>query len=194
MKSVAQEAAIAEPQANVSGLLDQAYEEFCARRDRGEAIDADHFCAEHPALQSRLGKLLSARLTREWPPEHWEPHVFDFITKQIAEHPQAAGWNRYVLLVAGRRRTLIGCVGGFVKPEGDVEIGYSTLPEFQRKGYGTEAARALIAYLFQRDDVASVSAQTFPRLPESIKVMERCGMSFVGDGDEEGTVRYRRVR
>ena len=40
--------------------------------------------------------------------------------------------------------TLIGCVGAFPKEAGDVEIGYSTLPEFQRKGYATEAAAALL--------------------------------------------------
>jgi len=39
-----------------------------------------------------------------------------------------------------------------------------------------------------------VSAQTYPSLPESIKVMERCGMEFVGVGDDPGTVRYRRMR
>ncbi len=48
-----------------SGLVDQAYEEFCARRDRGEVIDADQFCAQFPALQSRLGCLLQAHLFLE---------------------------------------------------------------------------------------------------------------------------------
>jgi RimJ/RimL family protein N-acetyltransferase len=37
-------------------------------------------------------------------------------------------------------------------------------------------------------------ACTYPRLPESIKVMERCGMTYVGDGDEPGTVKYQRRR
>ncbi|MDQ2926350.1 MAG: GNAT family N-acetyltransferase [Acidobacteriota bacterium] len=143
-----------------------------------------------------VSKLLRARLTAEWPPEHWEPHVLDFILKQIEDDVKMTGWNRYVLLpdASGRGRTLIGCVGGFVKPEGDVEIGYSTLPEFQRRGYATEAAVALVEWLLKCEGVQSVSAQTFPRLPESIKVMERCGLRYVGDGDEEGTVRYRRTR
>jgi [ribosomal protein S5]-alanine N-acetyltransferase len=139
-----------------------------------------------------LAKVLNARLTREWPPEHWEPHVFDFILKQFEDQPATLGWHRYVVLSDGR--TLIGAVGGFPKPEGDVEIGYSTLPEFQRLGYATEAAMALVDWLMSREGVRSVSAQTFPRLPESIKVMERCGLRFVGDGDDEGTVRYRRMR
>jgi RimJ/RimL family protein N-acetyltransferase len=75
-----------------------------------------------------------------------------------------------------------------------VEIGYSTLPQFQRRGIATAAAQALVDWLLTRDGVRSVSAQTFRRLPESIKVMERCGLTYDGDGDEPGSVRYRRLR
>jgi ribosomal-protein-alanine N-acetyltransferase len=139
-----------------------------------------------------LGRLLRAGVTGEWPPESWEPHVLAFIAKQIEAGPGAADWHRYVLLREGRTRTLIGCVGGFPKDDGDVEMGYSTLPAYQRRGYAVEAAGALAAMLLARPGVRSVSAQTYPRLPESIKVMERIGMRFVGPGDAEGTVRYRR--
>jgi ribosomal-protein-alanine N-acetyltransferase len=143
-----------------------------------------------------IGPLLRANVTAQWPPEHWEPHVLDFILAQIRADAATTGWNRYMLLpdASGRGRTLIGCVGGFVKPDGDIEIGYSTLLEFQRRGYATEASSALVEWLLKREGVRSVSAQTFPRLPESIKVMVRCGMQFAGDGDEEGTIRYRRFR
>jgi RimJ/RimL family protein N-acetyltransferase len=51
-----------------------------------------------------------------------------------------------------------------------------------------------VEYLFTRDDVRSVSAQTYRRLPESIKVMERCGLTYDSEGDEPGMVRYRRLR
>jgi RimJ/RimL family protein N-acetyltransferase len=150
--------------------------------------------AADEAADGSLAKLLRARVTTEWPPEHWEPHVYQFIRKQYEEDPRTRGWNRYVLLADGGHRILIGAVGGFPKPEGDVEIGYSTLSSFQRKGYGTEAARALVSWLLTQKDVQSVSAQTYLSLPESIKVMERCGMRYVGRGDDEGTVRYRRMR
>lgn len=141
-----------------------------------------------------LGRVVGAEVTAEWPPEHWEPHVYDFIEKQYVEEPRTRGWHRYVVLPNGRGLTLIGAVGGFPKAEGDVEIGYSTVPGYQRRGYGTEAARALVEWLLAQEDVRSVSAQTYPRLAESIKVMERCGMQYVGDGDDPGTVRYRRMR
>ena len=159
------------------------------------AITPAMMAAEQQADGS-LTKLLHARLTPEWPPEHWEPHVFEFILKQFADEPTTAGYHRYVVLPDsyGCSTTLIGAVGGFPKPDGDVEIGYSTIPQFQRQGYGTEAATTLVKWLLSRKGVRSVSAQTFPHLPESIKIMERCGMFPAGDGDEAGTVRYRRMR
>jgi RimJ/RimL family protein N-acetyltransferase len=52
----------------------------------------------------------------------------------------------------------------------------------------------LVEWLLGLEGVQSVSAQTYPSIPESVKVMERCGMTFVGDGDEPGTLRYRRMR
>ena len=145
----------------------------------------------------RLGELLNARMTSEWPPTEWEPHVFRFILKQYEEYPETVGWHRYVVLtealgMSRASRTLVGAVGGFPKAYGDVEIGYSTLPQFQRRGYATACARTLVEWLLQRDGIVSVSANTFPTLPESIKVMERCGMTYVGEGEEAGTVRYQR--
>jgi RimJ/RimL family protein N-acetyltransferase len=160
------------------------------------AITPEMLAAEPDADKRELARLLNARVTTEWPPEHWEPHVLRFILKQYEDRPDTQGWHRYVLLTRwlGRERTLVGALGGFPKPGGDVEIGYSTLSEFQRRGYATAAARVMVEWLLGREGVRSVSAQTYPRLPESIKVMERCGMTFVGEGDDPGTVRYRRMR
>jgi ribosomal-protein-alanine N-acetyltransferase len=159
------------------------------------AITPEMMAAEQLADGS-LAKLIGARLTPEWPPEHWEPHVFHFILKQFEDEPTSLGYHRYVVLpdAYGCGKTLIGAVGGFPKPEGDVEIGYSTIPAFQRQGFGTEAATTLVNWLLSRKGVRSVSAQTFSTLPESIKIMERCGMKPVGPGDDEGAVRYRRTR
>ncbi len=163
-----------------------------AGRLRLVAILPEMLAAEQKGAYAELGRLLGARLTDEWPPEHWEPHVFRIMLKQFEEWPETLGWHRYVVLQDWLgRRTLVGAVGGFPRMEGDVEIGYSTLPEFQRRGYATAFAGVLVEWLRGRDGVRSVSAQTYPWMAESIKVMERCGMRFVGPGDDEGTVRYR---
>jgi ribosomal-protein-alanine N-acetyltransferase len=160
------------------------------------AITPEMLQAELDDDMSLLGDLLHAKMTVEWPPLEWEPHVFRFILKQYDEFPETVGWHRYVVLTEalGMTRTLVGAVGGFPKANGDAEIGYSTLPQFQRRGYATAGAKTLVEWLLQREGIASVSANTFPTIPESIKVMERCGMTYVGEGEEAGTVRYQRLR
>jgi RimJ/RimL family protein N-acetyltransferase len=172
------------------------------------AITAEMLRAEQAGDHALLGELLGATVTSEWPPAEWEPHVFRFILKQYDEFPETMGWHRYVVLSGGLgagvgmgmnrslfgSRTLVGAVGAFPKLYGDAEIGYSTLPQFQRRGIGTACAKTLVEWLLRREGVESVSAHTFPRLPESIKVMERCGMTYVGEGEEPGTVRYERRR
>jgi RimJ/RimL family protein N-acetyltransferase len=160
------------------------------------AITPEMLAAEKNEDYAGLAGLLRARLTKEWPPEHWEPHVFSIILKQYDDCPETLGWHRYVLLQDrfGPGRRLVGAVGGFPKRGGEVEIGYSTLPEFQRRGFATAFANELVGWLLSLEGVTAVSAQTFTTLPESVKVMQRCGMEFVGDGDDPGTVRYRRMR
>lgn len=45
-----------------SRMLDDAYDEFCALEDRGELVDVERFCAEHPLIQSSLRRLIDAHL------------------------------------------------------------------------------------------------------------------------------------
>jgi [ribosomal protein S5]-alanine N-acetyltransferase len=147
------------------------------------------------AGEGRLGELIRCVVPPNWPHENWEPHVYDFLLKQLEEHPEQLGWHRYVGLVStDGSRTLIGSLGGFTKDDpSEAEIGYGFLPEFQGQGFATEGARALIEYLRGEEGIVSVIAHTFPSIPASLRVMEKCGMVFDGDGEEAGTVRYRLV-
>ena len=85
-------------------------------------------------------------------------------------------------------RTVIGTVGGFRRAEwrSECEVGYSVLGKYQGKGYATEALRGLMHWVWEDETVASVCAQTFPSLAGSVRVMEKCGMRFVGDGRFRG--------
>ena len=142
----------------------------------------------------QLGEALGARLAADWPPEHWEAAVRAHIVAQLTERPETVGWHRYIVLVEAGTPVLVGCLGAFPCAAGDVELGYSVVGSWQRRGLATEAAGALIGWLFGQGSVHSVSAQAYVSSPASVKVMERCGMRFVGQGDEVGTVRYRRWR
>ena len=142
----------------------------------------------------RLGDLIQCVIPANWPLKDWEPHVFDFLLAQLAEHPEQLGWPRYVSFVPpDGHRTLIGTLGAFTKAGrlSECEIGYSILAPYEGRGFATEGAKALIDYLRGDERLNSVIAHTFPSIPASIRVMEKCGMVFDGEGEEAGTIRYR---
>jgi ribosomal-protein-alanine N-acetyltransferase len=141
----------------------------------------------------RLAELTRCVIPVNWPPTNWEPHVYDFLLKQLAEHPEQLGWPRYVSFAEDGRRRLIGTLGAYATvPDASVcEFGYEILPPYEGRGFATEGAKALIEYLRRDERIESVIAHTFPSIPASIRVMEKCGLVFDGEGEEAGTVRYR---
>jgi len=142
---------------------------------------------------AELSALLHARIPESWPPEHWEPHVFEFIAEQFRTAPHTVGWNRYMIL-RGAEPVMVGALGGFPRSKDEAEVGYSILPEWQKQGLATEGLRALIGEIFEQPEVETISAQTFPSLPASIRVLEKCGFMPAGNGDDEGTIRFRLER
>ncbi len=55
----------------------------------------------------RLSELIQCVIPANWPLTDWEPHVFDFLLTQFAEHPEQLGWPRYISFVPPDGRTLI---------------------------------------------------------------------------------------
>lgn len=140
-----------------------------------------------------------ATLLRVPKPEIWPPPLNDensqryFFTSLEQAGPGDAGWNLW-FCIRRERRELLGSAGFKGSPrDGVVEIGYSMLEAHQRNGYCTEAVSALIGWAFANTEVKLVIAHTLPDLRPSIRVMEKCGFRFAGQGPiEDGmqTVRY----
>jgi ribosomal-protein-alanine N-acetyltransferase len=149
--------------------------------------------AEHSS-HAMLAAQLAATVPAAWPPADWDFALRAAIHAQITTAPDTLGWHRYSLFLHNGERTLIGCIGAFPKHEGAAELGYSTLSTFQRRGFATEAASAFLPWLLQQPGVRRITAQSYLDRPESIKVMQRSGMIYTGEGDEPGTARYLRER
>lgn len=168
-------------------------EDILTRRLALIAITPEAILSEQ-AGDNRLGQIIRCAIPSNWPHKDWEPHVFDFFLRQFADHPDQVGWPRYVALpAADGTRTLIGTVGAFSKtdPPSICEIGYGILPPWEGQGFATEAAHALIAYLRKDPRITTIIAHTFPTIPASIRIMEKCGLAYDGDGEELGTIRYK---
>jgi len=148
-----------------------------------------------------LGLSLDCDVPGGWPPEFYDTDAVNYSLNWLLKHPADAEWGFYYFLERGSgggRPTLVGA-GGFKgppDPDGLVELGYSIVPERQRRGYATEAVRGLLAFAFASPRVRTVIAQTLPSLVASIGVLEKAGFQFAGAGDDphappgEQVVRY----
>lgn len=60
------------------------------------------------------------------------------------------------------------------------EIGYVLNPSYHKKGYATEAVRAVIAFGFESLELNRIEGRYMVENTPSKRVMERCGMTFEG--------------
>jgi RimJ/RimL family protein N-acetyltransferase len=146
--------------------------------------------------RARFARLLNATLPRDWPPPLNDEGSALWFADHLAQHPDAVGWMIwYFVLVDGAARTVIGNGGFKGKPrDGTVEIGYSIIPEFQRRGYATEAAQALVDWAFRHNDVARVVAETLLGSGASQALLGKLGFRRTGGADEPGVLRFEKLK
>lgn len=80
---------------------------------------------------------------------------------------------------------------------GEVEIAYGIVPDYQNRGYATEAASALVSFAFESGLVNQVRAHTLPAANASTRVLTKCGFKHTGEvvDPEDGLVwRWERGR
>ena len=76
----------------------------------------------------------------------------------------------------------IGWCGLKYRPERDeVDLGYRFIKSAWGKGYASEAAMASINYGFEKLGLRRIVGRAMPGNIASIKVLEKCGMRFVGE-------------
>ena len=101
-------------------------------------------------------------------------------------------WTHGFSLVLLDSDTVVGRAGFKGPPTADrvVEIAYGLSPDYQGKGYATEAAEALTAYAFSSGKVRVVRAHTLPESNASGRVLTKCGFRRVGEviDPEDGLV------
>jgi ribosomal-protein-alanine N-acetyltransferase len=117
----------------------------------------------------------------------------------LLTHPEAETWGTYLFVERGadpQRRRLVGFGGfkGAPAVDGSVEIGYSVVPECQRRGLATEAVLGFLAHAFGDQRVNRVVAETFPELVPSQGVLAKAGFTFIGPGSEPGVLRFALTR
>lgn len=163
--------------------------------DRLRLIAATTAMLDAEDVSSRaLASLLRLQEPQEWPPEHNGPETRAWVRGMISEHLADPDWFTWYVITIDKP-ALIGIAGykGPPAQEGHVEVGYSVLPAFQRRGLATEATRLLCNRAFADPRVSRVIAHTLPSLPASQRVLDKVGFvktAELQDPDEGAVWRY----
>jgi RimJ/RimL family protein N-acetyltransferase len=140
--------------------------------------------------KTRLAEALDATVPGDWPPEHHDVETLRFWREQLARPGADGWWLYYALVTESDPATLVGSVGYKGPPtEGVVEIGYSVVPSWQRRGLATEACRRLIESAWERG-ANVVIAHTLAHLEPSLGVLRKLGFE-AAEPDEPGELAFR---
>ena len=83
----------------------------------------------------------------------------------------------------------IGWCGLKNRPElGEVDLGYRFMQAAWGKGYATEAAFASLRYGFKTLGLERIVGRALPANQASVRVLEKCGMNYIGEQVVEGLV------
>lgn len=132
--------------------------------------------------------LLGATLPPHWP----QDDLRDILPVLASAEPSPAGFGAWVI-VERDTNTVVGDAG-FLGPPGEdgiVEVGYSVLPDRRRRGYATEAVRALLEWALAQPGVREVVAHCDPDNVGSIRVLE--AVEFRRTGEADGQLAWARA-
>ncbi|NUP08544.1 MAG: GNAT family N-acetyltransferase [Polyangiaceae bacterium] len=133
--------------------------------------------------RERAEALLHARCPVSWPNRALIERAFYASLDAIRADPERRLWGDRVMITLESPRRIVGSVifHGAPDEEGSVEVAYGVEEESQRRGYATEATRASVGWALEQPTVHVVRAATPPWHIASQKVLERCGLTRVGE-------------
>jgi ribosomal-protein-alanine N-acetyltransferase len=174
------------------GILEQT--QLVMRTARLELIAATlEFVAADLHQRELLPTMFNAQIGDGWPAPLIDVPVMLRLKQSLVDEPEHNGWTAWYWIL-GSPRTLIGMSGFKNKPaDGAVEIGYSLLPQFQRRGFATEAVAAMVNWAFAHG-AQCVFAETLPELFGSQRVLIRNGFVRTSVSSEPGVFRFERRR
>lgn len=135
-----------------------------------------------PHDRETAARLLAATLPSNWP----QRDLLDLLPIQAAATSEEERFGVWVM-VERETNHVVGDVGFMGPPDDDiVELGFSVIIDRRRRGYATEAARAMVEWALREPAVRRVVAHCDADNPASIRVLERVG--FVRTEEADGQI------
>ncbi|MEM8858612.1 MAG: GNAT family protein [Chloroflexota bacterium] len=116
-----------------------------------------------------------------WKTPYTREQAINFINSLESSIPGKLGdWYQVALEIKGEGKMIGDCAFRVAEDGYQAEIGYSLVTSFHGQGYGTEAAKGLLNYLFTDLDMHRVSAFCDTRNAPSYQLLERVGFRLEG--------------
>lgn len=138
-----------------------------------------------------------------WEPDYSESQAKELIDSQAGlSMPIEDGWLQLGVLSVDSGQLLGDLALHALVEKSCFEIGFTISPQYQKQGYATEAASALLAMLFDQHGATSVIANTDSRNMASIRTLEALGFSAVAEktwtewfkGENVTVLHYKKAR
>jgi len=161
------------------------------------AATVEHINAELNDLNI-FASMLNAEVGIEWPPGEYDKNAQEYFRDLLMQGGEdLAGWlGWYAIKPAEEKQSavLIGAGGYFGPPSemGELEIGYSVVPSYQKKGYATEIVKALVDIASKNSRVKRMLARTNDSNKASCIVLEKNGFKLVSR-DLENNILFEKI-
>jgi ribosomal-protein-alanine N-acetyltransferase len=133
--------------------------------------------------KKKASSIISVSIPQTWPSDDLKEFLPDY-EKMVKLEKSFLDWGVW-LIIHNEMNAIIGDSGYKGKPvDKTVEIGYNILPDHRKKGYATEAVRALIKHAFSFDYIENVKAECCITNTASKRVLEKCGMRIYGQKND----------
>lgn len=133
------------------------------------------------ALLAEDGRGADTETGLRWPDPFVAPPLIGehlgWIADRVGRNPAEAPWWIWSVARSDDRR-VIGASGFGGPPDshGRLMLGYAVYPEWERRGYATEAARGLVDWALSRPGVEIVRATMVPENTASMRVARKAGL------------------
>jgi RimJ/RimL family protein N-acetyltransferase len=114
-----------------------------------------------------------AENTRRLPHPYLQDHAIEFVRAMAAD-------RRETVFLIEHTHTPIGIVGIDWREQDTPELGYWLGVEHWGRGFGTEAARAVIDFFFEEFDAEHLISGARVANPSSRNILEKCGFQWSG--------------
>jgi len=108
--------------------------------------------------------------------------------ERLANYPdyKKYGYGRWAVELKSTQKVIGFCGPKYLEDFEETDLGYRFLKNCWGKGYATESSKVVIDYVFSEIKLAEMVAFVYPKNPNSSKVLDKCGFSFIGAVDYEG--------